>query len=366
MRVQHRPAPDLPRERTGFVAWARRRLIQSLAAVGGYREAPRPIVLSTAPRILLIRLDPRLGNRLLLLPLMRTLKKRFASAEIDFLGHSRSASFFANHPDLNRYIAFDKRRAFGREGWLFCLRALGRRRYDVCIDAGNPTDPSATQALVTRLIGARYSVGASHRYYRDFYTHPVTCAPAGPHEVDMRLSLLGPLPGTLIEKEARLPAPSRPISVALDRLMTNKPRVDCLLFVGARLAAKQLSQESYLDVARLIEAAGCRPVIVGGLGDHQVADEIFKALPTVVCAPELDVAELAWLMAHVRAVLSCDTGPMHLAVAVGTPTCALFVSTDPARYGPRGRQHRSVDARARDRSLWLPEVRAFLAVTVGA
>ena len=66
---------------------------------------------------------------------------------------------------------------------------------------------------------------------------------------------------------------------------------------------------------------------------------------TAVLAPPTDLSTLAALMAAARVVITCDTGPMHLAVAVGTPTCGLFVSTDPARYGYSEKPHCAVDAR---------------------
>jgi ADP-heptose:LPS heptosyltransferase len=56
-------------------------------------------------------------------------------------------------------------------------------------------------------------------------------------------------------------------------------------------------------------------------------------VPEAELAPPTGLTDLADLMHCARAVVSCDTGPMHLAVAVGTPTCGVFVSTDPSRYG---------------------------------
>ena len=65
-----------------------------------------------------------------------------------------------------------------------------------------------------------------------------------------------------------------------------------------------------------------------------------------ILGPATTLVELADLFHRADAVVSCDTGPMHLAVAVGSPTCGIFVATSPERYGYQGEGHCRLDARS--------------------
>jgi ADP-heptose:LPS heptosyltransferase len=87
---------------------------------------------------------------------------------------------------------------------------------------------------------------------------------------------------------------------------------------------------------------------------------VAERIPAATLAPPTGLWELAHLLNAARAVVTCDTGPMHLSVAVGTPTCGIFVSTPPPRYGYPDAPHAAVDAREREHDAWLAEVGSWL------
>ena len=83
---------------------------------------------------------------------------------------------------------------------------------------------------------------------------------------------------------------------------------------------------------------GFSPAIAIGPGEEEIGRRVSdsSAVPVPVIGADLDPVELAAVLARSRAVVANDSGPMHLAAAVGTPVVALFGPTDPGRTGPRG------------------------------
>jgi heptosyltransferase-3 len=319
-------------------------LVRALGLLGVRR---RVVSLPLAPRLLVIRLDERLGNLLLLTPVLASLRARFPDARLDVLGQARGAAVLAGHPAIDAFLPYRKWALFAADGPVGTLLRLRRRPYDLCMDLSNPTDPSATQAILTRLSGARHTVGAARPGFGRLYSAPVRISVAEPHEVALRLQLLAPLPGIARVEAlsvAPLPVPpGSPVAAFVDSL-ANAPYVLCNL--GARLPEKRLSPATYAALAQQVQAAGLLPVLAYGPAERGLAEATAAQLPAARLAPPSSVSELALLIRHARAVISCDTGPMHLAVACGTPTCAIFVSTDPARYGHPHPPHLTLDARA--------------------
>jgi heptosyltransferase-1 len=93
-------------------------------------------------------------------------------------------------------------------------------------------------------------------------------------------------------------------------------------------------------VRRLVAGTSLVPVLTWGSGEElDVVEEIARAADRVVVWPRGTLPELAVLLAQAAVVIGGDTGPVHLAAAVGTPTVSLFRVTDSTRNGPRGEGH---------------------------
>ena len=319
--------------------------------------------LPPAPRILVIRLDERLGNLLLLTPLLSSLRARFPAARLEILAHAGRAVLLQGHPAVDAIIGFRKRALLAADGPLRLPWTLRRRRYDLCLDAANPTDASATQACLGRLIAARHSVGAGGSVFAPLYSAIVPPLVGPAHEIDLRLQLLTVLPATPPLRRTSLP-PLPPLRAA-PRLAawaaSLVPGAWGVVNLGARLASKRLDAAAYADLAALMTAAGLQPILLYGPQEHDLAvATLGLAPPSTRLAPPTDLLELAQVMQAARAVISCDTGPMHVAVAAGSPTCGLFVSTDPVRYGYAAPPHAAVDLRKLGWPLALGQVQAWL------
>ncbi|MEM6531635.1 MAG: glycosyltransferase family 9 protein [Myxococcota bacterium] len=308
-----------------------------LVALFGFFRSKRQgeLLVPSRPRLLVLRLDERLGNVIMLTPLLCSLRARFPDASIEVLGSARSRALLEGHPAVDEFLQFRKRALFASDGPLRTCFALRRRGYSVAIDASNPTDPSLTQAILTAASGAEFTVGSAARGYGGFFTHPVQPDPAARHEIDHRLNLLSPLPG---EQQIRTP------SLAADPRAVEVDEPYVVLNVGARLLEKRLSVEEYASVAEV--CAGFRPVVLTwGPGEFDLAQAVASRCENAVTAPATGLDELAVVLGGADAVVSCDTGPMHLAVALGRPTLGIFVATDPARYGYPDAPHAVLDAR---------------------
>lgn len=330
-----------------------RELLKALVA-RLFPAARRCVTLPKTPRVVVVRLDERVGNLVMLTPLLRSLRARLPEARIDVLVQARGRAVLGEHPAIDACIGFDKRRWLGSESWLGTLLRL-RGEYDLAVDAGNPTAPSVTQSLWVRFCGATHSIGSSAGGFGALYTAPVDVADAGPREIDMRLSLLRHVPGTTVVRRPDLPPP-RPSPA------TEHPYV--IINLGARLPEKQLGAPAYAALADAVAAHGLVAVLTWGPVERQLAEQTAALASEALLAPPTTLTELMQMMAAARAIISCDTGPMHIGVALGVPTCAVFVSTDPSRYAYPDPPHGWVDARCAPREQWLAAVDTWLAATL--
>jgi ADP-heptose:LPS heptosyltransferase len=293
-------------------------------------RAPMP-ALPDIRRVLVIRTDERVGNQLLTTPLLRALKLGIPHADLHVLANARKASVIVSR-HVDRVIPFEKRDAFRmplRLAGLF--RELRRARYDVVVEAGHWSGVSLTALLVARLVGGRAIVGHDRQGSDRFLSHPVTHDPANDVEVPAKLELLRPL-GLLprgLEPETELGSDTGPARELLASLSL-APGL-ALLNPGARVADRRWPPLSHAAVARGLAARGLRVLVVWGPGEEAIARAVAEGCGATL-APATDLALLAGLLRLSRICVSNNSGPMHLAVAVGTPTVGVFLSGDAARW----------------------------------
>jgi heptosyltransferase-1 len=120
---------------------------------------------------------------------------------------------------------------------------------------------------------------------------------------------------------------------SLEWARTSRP---VILIPGAGRPSKQWNIDSYRLLAeRLAKLLRSEPVVVWGPGERQLAEGVSQGGVARV-APPTDLRQLAFLLQHSRLVVAGDTGPLHLADALGTPVVGLFGPTSPRRNGPYG------------------------------
>lgn len=300
--------------------WRRRHLAAALAA-------PR--------RILLVRIDERIGEALLTTAMLSTLKRHRPVPEVDVLVHPRVLRVLAGHPEVDNLLPLGPLAP--------SIRSLRRARYDVIFNCGNWTTPSVTSALVARLAGPRSAI-VGPRTWPTSWLHSVSVSPRTDtvEEIAQRVHLLSVLPGH---------SPSARISFRVPR-----PREEFLpfaaewagveygvLYPGGRLGWRRIPPEIFRCAAQALSGLGIRPVVAWGPGEKEIATWVANQVEGARVAPATDLDDLAALMQSSRLCISNNTGPMHLAVAVGTPTLGLFYRMDCARWGHSYSPHRMID-----------------------
>jgi ADP-heptose:LPS heptosyltransferase len=309
--------------------WTAAALLRRPGRSGRVEEA-----LAAARRVLLVRVDARVGEALLMTPLCTALKRRTPATEVHLLAHPGMLRVLSGHPDIDRLAAYSTR----------AVRQLRAERFEVVVDCTNHTAPSTTAAVISRLcaphgvvIGPR---GGGLGALRDVEVPPL---PGTRREVLQRGHLLSPLPGVHIEDRLSF-RPVRPAAGAVSGLVEAAWRGGhAVVNPGGRLGARRIPPEAFAAAARALMARGRRPVITWGPGEEGLARTVVEGAPGSLLAPPTSIDDLAALMDACRLTVCNNTGPMHLSVAVGAPTLAFFLRIDVERWGHPWPPHRMVD-----------------------
>lgn len=297
----------------------------------------RSEALARPRKVLVVRTDNRVGEALLTTPLLAALKVHPSKPEVHLLVHPRVVRVLKGHPHVDRLIAFsDRDRKLGPLSPQ--VRSLRRERYDVVVNAANWEAPSVGPAIASRLIGRdAVVIGPDMRPVRALFDLAVEPLPETRSEARQRLHLLSPL-GVTAE---RAPLSFRP--VAEDPVVAEAMRLAGHPFAvvnpGGRLGWRRVSPEVFAAASRTLLEEGVAPLITWGPGEEALVDEVISLCPGAMRAPPTTIDQLAALMSRAVLTVCNNTGPMHLSVAVGTPTLALFLHMDMARWGHDDPRH---------------------------
>ena len=294
-------------------------------------------------RILVIRLD-LLGDVVNSLPAITALRECFPGAEITVLVLPSSEPLFQAVPGVDHVLGLDVhafRRPAGWRSWrsaVETLRQLRAAAFDLCLCLHGRV-PSALAALS----GARWRVGYAGESYPGTLNLPVPGYRyhQPKHEVEYCLDLV---------RSLGLPAPSRRPRLVLEEAVRQAahqllerhgaagPRPLVVAHAGSSNGrAKRWPTARWAAWAdRVQQELGARVALTGTAADRPLTAEIAQQMRTrpLDLAGQTDLLTLAGLCAASAAVVSGDTGPLHLAVAAGARVVGLFGPTDPANYAP--------------------------------
>ena len=296
-------------------------------------------------RVLIIRLGA-LGDVVHTIPVAAAIGRRFPDAAVDWAIDERCAALLDLVPGLDRRIVLRTRSRATMAAWAALRRVLREVPYDVALDVQG----LGKSALVARLSGARRVVGFSPRFLRErcarwLYTE--IADPGRPrHVVDRNLGILGAL--GVADREWAFPIRVResPAVDALRRRLDPTGAGCVLINPNAAWSTKRWPPERYGAVAAHVGRAHGRPsVVIWGPGDEARAAAVVAASGgTATLAPPTGLVELAALLRAGALLVSGDTGPLHLAAALGTPVVGLYGPSDPARNGPWAQDDEVVSA----------------------
>ncbi len=282
-------------------------------------------------KILVIKLRA-IGDVLLSTIVVPNLRAAFPNAKIDFLTENPARDVVLGNSELDSVIVFNSKKQSG----LSLIMDVRNRKYDLVFDLfGNPRS-----ALVTQFSGARYRVGYRFGWRERCYNIVVEPRGGEVHNTEFNLDALRAVDIPIVKKEVRFPVSQE------DDLFAERFFYDAKLnnsFVVAMNVAggwytKRWGITKFAQLAnRIVEKHQAKIVLLWGPGERDEAERI-KALMAYesVVIPPTNLPQLAAILKRCTALVTNDSGPMHIAASVGTPTVSIFGPTNPMLQGPFG------------------------------
>jgi heptosyltransferase I len=215
------------------------------------------------------------------------------------------------------------------------LREVRGQHYEVAVDFQG----ALKSAFVARLSRAKEVFGFQHPREtpaRIFYQYRVEGR--GEHVIEQYHSLAESVARrSLPHCEATLPR-NEEAEACIAKKVASLGHDFAIINPGAGWGSKQWPAERYGEVARELSLCGLTPLINFGPGEQELALNVQEASNGVSHPISCCISELIALTRRARLFVGGDTGPLHLAAALGVPVVAIFGPTDPARNGPHGTQ----------------------------
>lgn len=287
-------------------------------------------------RILLVRPNFRLGNALITNPLIMALRERFPGARIDYLGGEGTFAVL-DHLPIDERIAMS--RGFVLRPWRFValFRELRRRHYDLAIEGAMG---SFSGGLYVWLSGARHRLGVPRRNERFLDVRlpptPVAHAYDGPVAFAAHLGVRCPdRPTWVVSSDEQRAAVD--LLAGLGLASPGGPVLPFVAFFVGGHGAKRWPNERWVDLAGRVAADGVHIALFAGPEEAASVPALRAALAgrAVVVEPQ-PLRTFAAVLAAAAVVVTPDSGPMHLAAAVGTPVIAVLASRGSTFFRPRG------------------------------
>lgn len=302
-----------------------------------------------------------LGDIIHTLPFLKAVKDSFPDARIDWLISRNLKGLIENNPLINEVMVFDKdswkniKNLPGTINEMSLLRKiLKSKKYDIAVDLQG----LLRSGIITYYTPAGTKIGfADAREGSRFFYNRKIPVNGAVHAVDKSLEIARAIGA----KTGKVKFPLTIDEVSRDRVkkLINNLNEYVVVIPSARWITKIWPAEYFAALIRKIKLP-C--VITGGKGDREIAQKIIEIVQKTDNPPEsplklrgergvtepgthifnlagkTDLKELVALIAGARAVVSNDTGPMHVAAAFNKPLVALFGPTDPVKTGPYGWQ----------------------------
>jgi heptosyltransferase-1 len=292
-------------------------------------------------RILIVRLGA-LGDIVHAIPVAAALRRAYPTARIDWLVSAKHRDILDLVPVIDRRLVInDRGRASGGATLWAAVRELRRQRYDAAIDLQG----LVKSAVLARSSGAARVLGFSPAYAREslaslFYTETYDGGRGGlfdpretRHVVEINLGVLG-----LLGMSAG--TPEFPIDTVASRAAREAAEATggryALLNPGAAWPNKRWPPERFGALAaRLRERQGLPSVVLWGPGEEALARETVAASGgAAVLSASTTIADVVAMARGTAVMVSGDTGPTHIASAVGAPIVGIYGPTRPSRNGP--------------------------------
>lgn len=299
-------------------------------------------------KILLLK-PSSLGDVIHALPVLRLLRLHFRAAEIFWWIDSALAPLIEGDPDLTGIVRFERKRWGKPRHWpemLRSIRWLRAQKFDLVIDL----QCLLRSGAFAWLANGKFLIGLdeAREGARGFYDVVVPRSGFYTHAVDWYLSVLPPLGVPVHKNFVWLPERKEIADNAKQKWrffwenqkseIRNQKLI--LLQPGARWLNKRWPVENFAELVRQLaqKFPAARFAVLGGKDDAPLGEEILPAAPEKILnlCGQTSLPEMIEWIRHCDLLVTNDTGPMHVAAALGKPLVALFGPTEPRRTGPYG------------------------------
>jgi len=296
---------------------------------------------------ILIMKPSALGDIVLALPALAALRKSFPKAKISWLVKPEFAPLLENHPYLDEIILFDRKhlskalsntKAFGSLHSL--VAQLRKSKFDAIFDFQG----LFRTAFMAWLSGCKKRYGIAnarefaHLFYTDKIEHNLDCI----HLVDLYLKMVHASGAKSEKAEFLIPSNQTDID-SVNKLLEShniEPQKYVVLIPGSAQESKCWPAERFAQLADKISEQYNYPVIAIGSKSERTKAEVINNLSKteiINLAGQTSLKELVELLRMAKLVVSNDTGPGHIASALGVPIVIMYSWSNPARIAPYGR-----------------------------
>lgn len=293
-------------------------------------------------RILVVRQHDQLGDMVCAIPALRALRRRYPRARVLLVTGPVHDAVVRHHPDVDGVLLYDKRATrLSPLATLRFLRALRGFGADLAFVL-NTVSFSSTSAWIAALSGARVLVGGDSVPFgwttsRWLYSLEMASVPgSAEHAIDQGLSALASIGITAGSRTVSLvPGPAAEVRAAEFLAAFAAAPAIAAVHPGAGKAENRWPPDRFARAIEALEAWGAQVFLIEGPVDAGAVRTTCAALGSErPVLREVDAAVVAAVVARCQVALVNDTGIMHIAAAMGTPTVALFGPTASARWAP--------------------------------
>jgi lipopolysaccharide heptosyltransferase I len=289
-------------------------------------------------RFLIVRLGA-LGDIVHAIPVAAAIRRALPDARIDWIVSAKHREILDLVPVVDhRIVVNDRGGVTGGQSLLSAIGTLRAARYDAALDLQGLIKSAAIARMsgATRVIGfapLHLREGLARRFYTEMHDPAASAGTSGRHVVQLNLGLLAGAGVTPDAVEFPIAAVSSSIA---DRLGQQAGGRYALLNPGAAWPNKRWPAARLASIASALDARhGLKSVVLWGPGERELADEVVThAHGAALISPATSIADLVALARGARVMVSGDTGPTHIAAAVGTPLVGIYGPTRPERNGP--------------------------------
>jgi lipopolysaccharide heptosyltransferase II len=319
-------------------------MIKQIVRTITIKQKPVPVVNPT--KICIFKMGA-IGDIILTTPMVHALRQRYPKARIDYWVGQWASKALKGNKDVSHVFVFDDATFINKRVDLVIAlaRQIAAQRYDAMFIL----DKHWSLGTFGRLCNVPIRIGFDRE--GEGFAHTIT-VPFGPakHEVDYYLQLAYKAGAKKVAQpklEFELSNEDKQFAKNFFAAHNLNPKKTIGIIPGGaknpgqELPIKRWPAEYYAIVAQALEKEGWRIILIGrSPGDDDALQIMKETVPNVVSAiSNLTLQQSGALMQKCRMIVCNDSGPLHMAAAVGTPTVAIFGPTDPKRWAPRGKNH---------------------------